>query len=303
MSDFLKINTLTELFRLMELPAPKHPLIAFVDFEVTPVMIEIPEVKVVCGFYQVSFKSEAAGSIKYGRESYDYQEGSLLYIAPEQVMEYGELSDKEINKNWVLFFHPDLLQSFGLAEKMNDYDFFDYNSNEALHISEKEKQIIESIIDKIEIELDSNLDDFSEEVIVTNLELLLNYSKRFYNRQFITRKRFSSGVVKQFEVLLKEYFKKGIQKENGIPTIQYFAEGLNYSPNYLGDIIKKVTGKSVLEHIHLEIISLAKLRLLNSDKSVSEIAYDMGFEYSQYFSRLFKKKTGVTPNEYRKSVG
>ena len=302
MTEFLNIKTLTELFKLMELPAPKHPLIAVVNFEESPLKIDLPELKIVCGFYQISFKSGEDGSIKYGRESYDYQEGSLLYIAPEQVIEYGELNNKRIDKNWGLFFHPDLIQSFSLCQKMKDYDFFDYRSNEALHISEKEKQIIESIIHKIEIELDSNLDDYSEEVIVTNLELLLNYSKRFYNRQFITRKRFSSGVVENFEVQLKEYFRKGIQKEKGIPTIQYFADNLNYSPNYLSGLIRKATDKSVLEHIHLEIINIAKIELLNSDQPVSEIAFDLGFEYSQYFSRLFKKKTGITPHQYRRTA-
>lgn len=302
MRKFLKINTLTELFKIIELPPPKHPLIAIVNFEESPLKIDLPELKIVCGFYQISFKSGEDGSIKYGRESYDYQEGSLLYVAPEQVIEYGELYNKNIDKNWVLFFHPDLIHSFSLYQKMKEYDFFDYQSNEALHISEKEKQIIESINYNIEIELDSNLDDYSEEVIVTNLELLLNYSKRFYNRQFITRKRFSSGYVAEFEVLLKEYFRQGIQKEQGIPTIQYFADNLNYSPNYLSELIRKATDKSVLEHIHLEIINIAKTKLLSSKQPASEIAFELGFEYSQYFSRLFKKKTGITPNEFRRTA-
>ena len=302
MTEFLNIKTLTELFKILGLPSPKHPLIAIVNFEETPLQIDLPDLKIVCGFYQIGFKGGEGGPIKYGRELYDYQEGSLLYIAPEQVAEYGELLNQTIDKNWSLFFHPDLLHSFSLFQKMNGYDFFDYRSNEALHISEKEKEVIESIIHQIEIELDSNLDEFSEEVIVINLELLLNYSKRFYNRQFLTRKRFSSGVVEEFEALLKEYFKRDIQKEDGIPTIQYFAEHLNYSPNYLSELIRKATDKSVLEHIHLEIINIAKIKLLNSDQPVSEIAFDLGFEYSQYFSRLFKKKTGVTPNEYRRAA-
>ncbi len=302
MSKFLRIDTLADLFKVMGQQAPKHPLIAVVNFQESPLEINLPLFKVVCGFYQISFKSGDSGFLKYGRESYDYQEGSLLYIAPEQVIEYGDMQNTRIDKNWVLFFHPDLIQSFPLSQKMKDYDFFDYKSNEALHISDKEREVIESIISKIEIELNSNLDDYSEEVIVTNLELLLNYSKRFYNRQFITRKRFSSDVIERFEALLKQYFKDGVQKERGIPTIQYFADNLNYSSNYLSGLIKKATDKSVLEHIHIEVINIAKSELLNSNKSVSGIAFDLGFEYSQYFSRLFKKRTGVTPNEYRKTV-
>lgn len=299
MSNFFKIHTLSELFRVLDMPAPKHPLIAFVDFSEAPFTQVLPKQKVICDFYQISLKSDTKGFIKYGRESYDYQEGSLVYLAPEQVVEYSLSEDIIVDKGWTLFFHSDLIRAFSLDKKMKEYAFFNYQSNEALHISEKEKEVIESIIDKIELELDSNLDDFSEEVIVTNLELLLNYSKRFYNRQFITRKRFTKDVIIHFTELLESYFDEVLQKELGMPTVQYFAEKLNYSPNYLNELIKKGTDKSILEHIHYKVIALAKNKLLNSNKTVSEIAFELGFEYSQYFSRLFKKKTGMTPIEYR----
>lgn len=300
MGEFLKIQTLSEMFRMMQLPPPKHPLIAFIDYSRTPFTNQLPTYKVVCDFYQISFKSDQQGFLKYGRETYDYQEGSLVYLGPEQVVEYSESEEIEVNNGWSLFFHADLIRSFSLDDKMKTYDFFSYRSNEALHISEKEKAIIKSVLNKIEIELDSNLDDFSEELIVTNLELLLNYSKRFYSRQFITRKRFTNDVLLNFNELLKRYFENDLQQELGIPTVQYFADKLNYSSNYLSELIKKGTDKSILEHIHYKVIELAKSKLLNSDKSVSEIAFDLGFEYSQYFSRLFKKKTGMTPVEYRK---
>ena len=300
MSKFFKIQTLSEMCRFMDLPTPKHPLITFIDFSKTPFIKELPALKVVCNFYQISLKSDKNGFLKYGRETYDYQEGSLVYLAPEQVVEYSPSKDILADSGWSLFFHPDLIRSFSLDKKMKEYNFFSYYSNEALHISEKEKEIIESIISKIQIELDSNLDDFSEEVIVTNLELLLNYSKRFYNRQFITRKRFNKGIIAKFTEILELYFEKELQKEFGIPTVQHFAEKLNYSPNYLNELIRKTTDKSILEHIHYKIIEEAKGELLSSNKSVSEIAFDLGFEYSQYFSRLFKKKTGMTPIEYRK---
>lgn len=299
MSTFFNIKSISELFRFMELGVPRHPLIAFIDFSKQPFSKEIPVYKVLCDFYQISFKGDKNGFIKYGRESYDYQEGSLLYIAPNQVVNYGTIED-EINSGWTLFFHPDLLRTFSLDVKMKEYGFFHYQSNEALHISEKEKETILSIIEKIQTELNSNIDDFSEELIVSNLELLLNYSKRYYNRQFITRKRFKKDVVIEFHDHLRQYYQEEKQKELGLPSLQYFADKLNYSPNYLNELIKKSTDKNILEHIHYKVIEMAKNKLLNSDVSVSEIAYELGFEYPQYFSRLFKKKTGMTPLSYRK---
>lgn len=303
MNNFFKVKTLSEMFSFLDLPGPKHPLISFIDFSKIPLVKKLPANKVVCDFYQISFKSDQNGYLKYGRQTYDYQEGSLLYLAPEQVVEFTKNEDKMVtaDSGWTLFFHADLIRSFSLDEKMKDYHFFNYYSNEALHISEKEKAIVLSIIDKIQIELDSHIDDFSEEVLVSNLELLLNYSKRFYNRQFITRKRFNKDVVIKFNDLLDAYFNTGMQKEFGIPSVQYFAEQLHYSANYLNELIRKSSGKSILEHIHYKVIELAKSQLLASDKSVSEIAFELGFEYAQYFSRLFKKKTGMSPVEYRKA--
>lgn len=299
MSDFLRINSLSELFGIMDLPSPEHPLVAIVDYSITPFNKAISQVKVVCDFYQISIKSDKKGFLKYGRESYDYQDGSLVYLGPGQVVEYDTSNEDKIATGWSLFFHADLIRTFPLYQKMKEYGFFNYQSNEALHISEKEKEVVESIIRKIEIELDSNLDDFSEELIVSNIELLLNYSKRFYNRQFITRKRFNKNTMVQFTNLLDDYFEKGFQKELGIPTVQYFADKLKFSPNYLSELIRKGTDKSILEHIHYRVIELAKNKLLNSSSSISEIAYELGFEYSQYFSRLFKSKVGKTPLEYR----
>ena len=299
MTEFLKINTLSEMFRILGLPSPKHPLIAFIDYSKVLLSDAAPEAKVVCDFYQVSLKGENGGSIKYGRESYDYQEGSLVYLAPGQVVDYGPGQPKSVTSGWSLFFHADLIRTFTLGKTIKDYGFFDYQSNEALHVSEKEKEIVESILRKIELELDSNLDDFSEEVLVSNIELLLNYSKRFYNRQFITRKRFTKDTIARFSSLLDEYFDNEMQKEHGIPTVKYFADKLSFSPNYISDLIRKGTDKSILEHIHYHVIELAKNRLLSTDNSVSEIAYELGFEYSQYFSRLFKNKVGLTPLEFR----
>jgi AraC-like DNA-binding protein len=299
MSKLMKINHLSEVLRFMEMPAPKHPLVAYIDFSKTPFNQAIPLSKVICNFYQISLKGDECGSLSYGRQNYDYQEGSLVYVGPEQVIEYGVEEEKSINQGKSLFFHPDFIRTSPLVKKMKEYSFFGYHANEALHISEKEREIIESIFSKIETELDSNLDDFSEDVLITNIELLLNYSKRFYNRQFITRKRFSNDIISNFEHLLNDYFIQGLQKESGIPTVQYFADKLNFSSNYISDLIRKGTDKSILEHIHYHVIELAKTQLLNSTNTVSEIAFDLGFEYSQYFSRLFKNKVGKTPMQYR----
>jgi AraC-like DNA-binding protein len=283
----------------MGISGPKHPLIAIVDFSKTSFSGDIPINKVICNFYQIAYKSQKSGSLKYGRETYDYQEGSLVYIEPEQVVDYQYKENTEINEGWSLFFHPDLIRTFPIWERFKEYNFFKYQVNEALHISSKERDLIESILDQIEIELDSNIDDFSEEIIVDNLQLLLNYSKRFYNRQFITRKRFDSCIMSQFSQLLEQYFEDKLQLELGTPKVQYFADKLNLSPNYLSDLIRKASSKSILEHIHYHIIELAKHMLLNSNRTVSEIAYELGFEYPQYFSRLFKNKIGQTALEYR----
>jgi AraC-like DNA-binding protein len=299
MSNYLKIDTLSQMFDLLEMAPPKHPLIAFMDYSETPFSKAVPDLKVVCDFYQISLKGSNSGTLNYGREKYDYQEGSLMYLAPGQVVDYNSETSDIISSGWSLFFHSDLIRSFPLQKRMREFSFFHYQSNEALHVSEKEMEILRSIIDKIEVELNSNIDEYSEELLVSNLELLLNYSKRFYNRQFITRRNFNKDIIVQFEQLLESYFEKGLQKEFGIPTVQYFANQLNYSANYLSDLIRKGTEKSILEHIHYYVIELAKSKLLNSSKSVSEIAFELGFEYSQYFSRLFKKKVGETPAVFR----
>ncbi|PCE63785.1 helix-turn-helix domain-containing protein [Sediminicola luteus] len=301
MNSFFTLNSLSVMLRFIGLPAPRHPSICILDYEKSPVQLELPNQKVICDFYQISFKGDSQGQMKYGRQQYDYQEGSLVYLSPGQVIEYSDNNQVNAQSGWTLFFHKDLIRRFPLEQKMKSYAFFDYQSNEALHISEQEKEIIASILGKIEIELNSHIDDFSEEVIVTNLELLLNYSKRFYNRQFITRKRFDSDVVLKFQRLLTDYFEQGLQREQGLPNVAYFAGKLNYSPNYLNELIKKSTDKNILEQVHAQIVEMAKSQLLQTDKSVSEIAFDLGFDYSQYFNRFFKKKTGVTPGAYRKS--
>lgn len=302
MSDTYRIKNLDEVFKKFGIDPPKHPLVTVLDFSEISFPNDVAPMNVVMEYYTVALKNEQLGSINYGRQYYDYQQDTLVFIAPEQAVTFGCMPDKTLDKGVSLLFHPDLIRPFALFDKMNEYSFFGYQSNEALHVSQKEQEIILSIFDKITTELNSNFDDFSTEVIVTNIELLLNYSKRFYNRQFITRKSFNSGIVAKFERLLVDYFNDEDLENNGIPTVNYCADQLGLSPNYLSDMIKKNTDKSPLDHIHYHIIEKAKTHLKHSELSVSELAYQLGFEYPQYFSRLFKNKVGVTPTEYRNAL-
>lgn len=238
--------------------------------------------------------------MKYGRQSLDFQDGNLICIAPRQILTMDtEIEMKEDRTGWGLFFHPDLLRGTSLANKMGEYSFFSYDVTEALHLSDKEKSILLDCINKIEYELDQNIDSHSQKLIVSNIELLLNYCSRFYGRQFITRKNSNSNIIAQVENILKEYFNSIRMREQSLPTVKYLSERVNLSAGYLSDLLKKETGMTAQDHIHYYLIEEAKNILLNSDQSVSEIAYSLGFEYPQYFSKLFKQKTGKTPGEYR----
>ncbi len=241
------------------------------------------------------------GVLLYGKNSYDYEEGTLVFTAPGQVIEYEgdfKISD-DGNEGWTLVFHPDLIRKSDLAEKINRYSFFNYDVNEALHLSDDERNTIEELLDKIIKEYSQNLDRYSQHLIVSNIELLLDYCLRFYDRQFYTRTNLNNDFVSKFERTLQEYYQSNKASEIGIPNVNYFAKELSLSSNYLSDLLKKETGKTTQEHIHLFIIEKAKTRLLNSDNSISEIGYALGFEYPQHFSNLFKAKTGFSPRDYR----
>jgi AraC-like DNA-binding protein len=275
-----------------------HPLVAVVDFSKADEYIE-DGTRISADFYAIMFKNYCANKLRYGRQTYDFQEGSLICIAPKQVL----TMDNEIEKNdnmmgWGLFFHPDLLRGTSLGNKMAEYTYFSYETAEALHLSDKEKQTLYDCVQKIETELQENIDSYSQNLIVTNIELLLNYCLRYYGRQFITRKNTNSSTVSQIESLLKNYFKSDI-KVSGLPTVKYLADRVHLSASYLSDLLKKETGMNAQDHIHYCLIEEAKNILLNSDNSISEIAYSLGFDYPQYFSKLFKQKTGQTPIEYR----
>jgi AraC-like DNA-binding protein len=301
MSTSFEINTISQAHQSVGLPAPKHPLVSVVrtaDFRPTK---DFRGVKVVNNLYQVSLKNLGCGNLLYGKNSYDYEEGTLVFTSPGQVTIFeGEIpEDIENDKGWVLAFHPDLIRKSGLGEKINQYSFFNYEVNEALHLSEDERKTIEELLDKIVKEYSQNIDKHSQNLIISNIELLLDYCTRFYDRQFYTRTNINIDFVSKFEKLLKSYYDMDKAIELGLPNVQYLAKKLNFSANYLSDLLKKETGKTAQEHIHLFVINKAKNSLLNSGSSISEIGYALGFEYPQHFSNLFKSKTGMSPSEYR----
>jgi AraC-like DNA-binding protein len=271
-------------------------LVSVIDFSK---MKLIPEAKAIYGFYCVFLKEAKCGDLKYGCNYYDYQEGTLVFIAPGQVVGIGNAPGSPMPKGYGLLFHPDIIRGTSLGHNIKNYSFFSYESNEALHLSEKERETIIDCLNRIDHELHQSIDKHSKMLIVNNIELLLNYCVRFYDRQFITRSHVNKDILVRFERLLDDYFKSEKPQTLGLPTVKYFAENLHLSTNYFGDLIKKETGKSPQEHIQLKLIEIAKERLFDTSKTVSEIAHELGFKYPQHFSRLFKNETGYTPNEYR----
>lgn len=299
MNEIIPIQSITEAHELMGQAAPKHPLISIQYDKETCFNPDFVGARMTFDAYLIMFKDKRSGSMGYGRNSYDFQEGTLVFMAPGQVMEVPEVEVLENSLGWSLAFHPDLIRKSHLAEIMDEYSFFSYEVNEALHLSAEEQQHILDVIRQIEKEYSQPIDRHSQRLIISNLELLLNYCTRFYDRQFYTRTNFNQDFVSDFEHILKAYFKSDRPRESGIPQISYFARELNMSTNYLSDLLKKETGKSAKAHINEFLVDKAKTALLSSNSSVSQIAYDLGFEYPQSLSRLFKSKTGISPNEYR----
>ena len=277
-----------------------HPLVSMVDLSEGAWNVQEKVHAVRYNFYAVFLKQGQQCTLKYGRKNYDYQDGTLLFIGPGQVINIENLDTSIKPSGYALLFHPDLLRGTTLGSSMNEYSFFSYELHEALHISQKERQIVLDCFDKIRYELSQGIDQHSKRLIVSNIELFLNYCTRFYNRQFITRDNINLGIIEKFESSLNAYFKMGKPKEEGIPSVSYFAKELNLSPNYFGDLVKKETGKSAQECIHAKIVEVAKEKIFDPDISVSEIAYELGFKYPQHFTRFFKNKVGYAPNAYRR---
>ncbi|GAB3803749.1 helix-turn-helix domain-containing protein [Spirosoma humi] len=295
MEEIVRIGSIAQYNTMRGVPT-KHPLVAVIDLSKAQ---PVPAGSFNFGLYAVGLKELNYGQLRYGRSHYDYQEGSLIFIAPGQVIGVQPGLDLFAPKGWALLFHPDLLAGTPLGKYMPDYSFFSYDVNEALHLSEKEKRIVIDCFSKIEYELDQNIDKHSKRLIASNIELLLNYCIRFYDRQFITRDHTNKGILERFEDLLRGYFSSDKPQTQGLPSVAYCAEALHLSPNYFGDLVKKETGRSAQDYIQSKVIDVAKERVFDLNKSVSEIAYELGFKYPQHFTRLFKQKAGVTPNDYR----
>lgn len=304
MKDIICVNSISEVHQFLGLEKPKHPLISVFTFGREQQNAVFENFKYTFDLFQISIKGNCPFTIsKYGRNSYDFQECSMIFTAPRQTLEYNIAYKTEDDGCWTLVFHPDLIRKSALGRAIDQYAFFSYASNEALHLSEEERKTVTDIAEKIEKEYSQNIDAHSQTLIISNLELLLNYCVRFYDRQFYTRTNLNQDFVSDFEQLLKDYYKEEKQLELGIPSVQYCANAMHMSPRYLSDLLRKETGRSTQEHIHHYIIEKAKIRLLNSKDSASEVAYYLGFEYPQYFSKIFKKKTAMSPNEYRQNVG
>ncbi|HLD53168.1 MAG TPA: AraC family transcriptional regulator [Sediminibacterium sp.] len=297
MKPIIHLQSIADLFKLFNLGHHEHPLIAVIDFSKVSEQLE-QDSKITTDFYSIMFKNYCKNHIKYGRKTIDFHEGNLICIAPRQTIEIDvEVEQKENMLGWGLFFHPDLIRATSLYEKINQMSFFSYEITEALHLSDKEKNILYEAVQKIKLELQENIDNYSQQILVSTIELLLNYCSRFYGRQLITRSQSNKTIVAQIESLLRNYFTA--VDLSALPSVKHLAEQVHLSANYLSDLLKKETGKNAQEHIHFYLIEEAKCRLLNSPASINEVAYSLGFEYPQYSTKLFKQKTGHTPQEYR----
>ena len=300
MSTIKRIETITEVFSFFGTGKPKHPLVSLVKHDdIVPRKSLVGE-SVVIDLYQVTFKMCSDGSFGYGRNSYDFQEGTMIFTRPGQVITMHDWEPEHTSGGWTLMFHPDLLRKSELGRNIDNYTFFSYDVNEALHLSDDEKKTLLDIANKIETEYSLNIDKHSQKLIISNIELMLDYCMRYYDRQFYTRENINRDIVTKFETLLKDYYDNGKATESGLPTVKYCGEELNMSSNYLSDLLKKITGRNAQEHIHYFVIEKAKNLLLSVNDTVSSIAYDLGFEYPQHFSKIFKKKTGMSPAEYRR---
>jgi AraC family transcriptional activator of pobA len=295
-----KFETLSDALRAFGMPQPRHPLISMINGAPSWSELQLPTQQHVLGFYKISYKPKVSGKLKYGQGYYDFDEGGLLFASPGQVMG-GVENEETVCSEYTLLIHPDFFLGYPLAKKISQYGFFSYTANELLHLSENEKATIISIFRIMEEELNSRIDDFSHDVIIAQIELLLNYANRFYKRQFITRKVVSHDLLQRLEDLLAGYFSNEESLNNGIPTVQYLAENLHLSPSYLSDMLRALTGQNAQQHIHDKLIEKAKEKLSTTTLSVGEVAYALGFEHPQSFSKLFKSKTKLSPLEFRKS--
>jgi AraC family transcriptional activator of pobA len=294
------INSISQWNSFFSLPKPQHPLISLIRHSDTK-NISLNKIEAMAfDFYLISIKKDFKGKMRYGKNYYDFDDGTMTFISPGQVIAIDNDDDRD-SSGWTLMFHVDFIRNYPLGKKIKEYGFFSYSVNEALHLSDKEEKMMENIINNIEQEYNAPIDHYSQDVMVSQLELLLNYCNRFYNRQFITRKTASNDLLVKMENLLLEYFKEENVLQYGLLTVQKLADELNVSPNYLSDMLRSLTGQSTQQHIHNKLIEKAKDKLTTTSLTVSEIAYQLGFEYPQSFSKIFKSKTNLSPLEFKQA--
>ncbi|MGO4771440.1 helix-turn-helix domain-containing protein [Flavobacterium sp. W22_SRS_FK3] len=294
------VNSISELHNFIGLSKPQHPLISLINLDEISSSKSEFVVSIILNFYSISLKRKVKGKLKYGQNYYDFDEGVLAMMAPGQMLSSSGSDNYEVS-GWWLVFNPDFVRNYALGKIINQYGFFSYSVHEALHLSDKEDKMLEGIMKNIEQEYHTSIDNYSQDVMVSHIELLLNYSNRFYNRQFITRKSVNNDLLSKLENILTEYFKEENIVKLGLPTVKYIADKLSVSPNYLSDMLTSHTGQSTQQHIHNKLIDKAKEKLSTTNLTVSEIAYELGFEHPQSFSKLFKSKTKMTPLEFKQS--
>jgi AraC family transcriptional activator of pobA len=294
-----RFDSLSRLHRALDMPAPMHPLVSLINNADGNIPLEKLPSPHILNFYKISYKMNFHGKFKYGQHYYDFDEGGMFFVSPGQITGAHEtISDQS---GYTLLFHPDFLLGYELSRKIKQYGFFSYAVHEALHLSAQEKTTIISVFQSIEEELKGRIDNFSQDVVISQIELLLNYANRFYSRQFMTRKAVSSDLLQKVEEILHAYFQAAVTKKQGIPTVQFLSDQLNISASYLSDMLRSLTGQNAQQHIHNHLIEKAKEQLSTNNASISEIAYELGFEHPQSFSKLFKLKTNVSPLDFRRS--
>jgi len=298
MSQFFHVGSIAQFHQFLGIGTPLHPLITLIG-DWPEMDVDFSNIKITSDLYLIGMKGKAAGQFRYGRNAYDYQEGTLAFISPHQVLSFDPDEQYAEEGGWSIVFHPDLIRKSDLGRTINTYTFFEYGVHEALHISEKEKGLLMHMVENIETELAQNIDKHSQDLIIMNIESILKYCKRFYDRQFYTRTNLHQDHITQFERFLERYFAAEDMTDKGIPTVAECGKAMGMSPGYLSDLLKIETGRSAQGHIHDFVVDKAKTLLLSSKVSISQVAYTLGFEYPQHFSKFFKSKTGLTPSAYR----
>lgn len=299
MKEFIKIDKISQVHDFFGLASPKHPLVSVIPINDQITNFNFGDATYLVNLYQISLKCGIKGSLIYGRNSYDFEEGTIVFTRPNQAIKIENNDDYKGSSGWTLMFHPDLIRKSELATYIDSYSFFAYNTSEALHLSGQERASLSHLIEKIEQEYNQNIDKHSQELIIANIELLLKYCKRYYDRQFFTRSNLNKDIISKFEQVIKDYYNSDQALENGVLSVNFCANQLNTSPNYLGDLLKSETGKNAKEHIQDYLIEKSKNQIVSTRENISEIAYSLGFEHPQSFNKLFKAKTGMSPTEYR----